>query len=202
LPSLDTEFSLGVFTKFSFLKRKASGADIGLGYYDHLRKNYAAELPTFLREPPTDPAIGSDSVRHEWLYLKIFAYDFSVYLALGNTPARAAVLTSFWQHIETWLQAEHVAALPERFAGVVGDEVRFIPAEPSESSYTRLRRRVQEYSSAIKSPHHMGENYSVAAVFADACGFMNIVLITAVSAYFSSSKIENVQFIRKFRIVT
>jgi hypothetical protein len=47
--------------------------------------------------------IDSDSVRHEWLYLEIFAFDFSVYLALGKTPEKTAVLTPFWQHVETWL---------------------------------------------------------------------------------------------------
>jgi hypothetical protein len=188
---------------FSFLKRKASGADIGLGFCDHLRKDYAAGLPELLRPFPINQAIGTDSVRYEWLYLRIFANDFSVYLALGKTPAKAAVLTPFWQHIEVWLQAEPVQPLPERlaFAGV-GEVPRFIPAEPSESSYTRLLRRVQEYSSAVISPHAMGQNYSVAAVFANACGFMNISLIIGVSAWFSSSKIQTVQFIKQFRIVT
>jgi hypothetical protein len=197
------EFSSGAFAMLSFLKRKASGAEIGLGFYDSLRKSYADGFPkTLHRLLPTNPAIGSDSVRYEWLYLEIFAFDFSVYLALGKTPAKAAVLTPFWQHIEVWLQAEPVQALPERLAFAGVGAPRFIPTEPSESSSTRLLRRVQEYSSAVTSPHEMGPNYSVAAVFVNACGFMNIVSITGVSAWFSSFKIQTVQFIKQFRIVT
>jgi hypothetical protein len=187
---------------FSFLKRKASGAEIGLGFYDHLRKSYAAGFPKARHILRAATAIDSNAVCDEWLYLQIFAFDFSVYLALGKTSAKAAVLESFWQHIETWLEAEQVAALPERFA-VAGGGPRFIPAEPSEPSYSRLLRRVQEYSSAVTSPREMDEtNYEVAAVFAGTCGFMEYSSIIGLSAWFSSFKIQTVQFIRKFRIVT
>jgi predicted HD phosphohydrolase len=184
----------------SFLKRKASGAEIGLGFYDHLRKSYADGFPKARHLLRAATAIDSNAVCDEWLYLQIFADDLSVYLALGKTPAKAAVLEPFWQHIETWLQAEHVAALPERFA-VAGGGPRFIPAEPSEPSYSRLLRRVQEYSSAVTSPREMGPNYAVAEVFASTCGFMEISSIIEVSAYFSSFKIQTVQFIKQFRIV-
>jgi hypothetical protein len=188
----------------SFLKRKQSVVEIGLEFYRHLQEGRAegfSKAPDIIRA--STAKIDSNAVRDEWLYLQIFAFDFSVYLALGKTPAKAAVLTPFWQHIETWLQAEHVAALPERLAFAGGGEVpRFIPAEPSEPSYSRLLRRMQEYSSAVKSPHEKGENYSVAAVFANACGFMDIGSITGVSAWFSSFKIQTVQFIKQFRIVT
>jgi hypothetical protein len=186
----------------SFLKRKVSGADIGLGFYDHLRRRHAdrSSLPNSVLHATTGNP--SNAVRNEWLYLNIFSFDFSVCLAVGKTPVKAAVLEPFWQHVETWLQAEQVPALPERLAFAGGGEIpRFIPAEPSEASYKRLLRRVQEYSSAVTSPNKMGQNYSVAAVFADACGFMDIVLITEVSAWFSSFKIQNVQFIKKSRIV-
>jgi hypothetical protein len=193
----------------SFLKPKLSGAEIGIEWYRRLRESRAAGFPNLQELLPATTGITSvvgsapidpSAVQDEWLYLEIFSFDFSVYLAVGKTPAKAAVLTPFWQHIETWLQAEHVPALPERFA-VAGGGPRVIPAEPSESSSTRLVRRVQEYSAAVTSPHQMGQNYSVAAVFANACGFMDIGSITGVSAWFSSFKIQTVQFIRKFRIV-
>jgi hypothetical protein len=195
------EFSLGAFTMLSFLKRKQSGPEIGLEFYRHLQKGRAEGFSKFQKIIHASTAIDSNAVRDEWLYLQIFAFDFSVYLALGKTPAKAAVLTPFWQHIEAWLQAEQVAALPERFA-VAGEGPRVIPAEPSERSYTRLLRRVQGYSSAVTSPHEMEQNYSVAAVFASACGFMDIASITGVSAWFSSLKIQTVQFIKQFGIVT
>src|SRR5437762_614750 len=147
----------------SFLKPKQSGAELGMGFYRHLRKSYADGFPKFKNLLRATTAIDSNAVRDEWLYLEIFAYDFSVFLALGKTPAKAAVLTPFWQHIEVWLKADQVPALPERLAFAGGGEVpRFIRAEPSEPSYTRLLRRVQEYSFAVTSPHQMGQNYSVA----------------------------------------
>jgi hypothetical protein len=163
LQILDTEFSLALIM-LSFLKPKASGAEIGLGFYDHLRKNRAEGFSKVRDILPTTTAISSNAVLDEWLYLEIFSFDFSVYLALGKTPAKAAVLTPFWQHIEAWLQDEQVAALPERFA-VVACDPHPIPAEPSELSYARLLRRLQEYTFAVTSPHHLGPNYPVAGVF-------------------------------------
>ena len=156
---LDTESSLALIM-LPLLKPKMSGADIALGFYDHLRKNRAEGFSKARDILPTTTAINSNAVLEEWLYLEIFSFDFSVYLALGKTPAKAAVLTPFWQHVEAWFQDEQVAALPERFA-VVACDPHPIPAERSELSYARLLRRLQEYTSSVTSPHQLGPNSDV-----------------------------------------
>jgi len=79
----------------SFLKRKQSGAELGIGFYRHLRMSYADGFPKLQNLLAATTAIDSNAVRDEWLYLEVFAYDFSVFLALGKTPAKAAVLVPF-----------------------------------------------------------------------------------------------------------
>lgn len=185
---------------FSLFKPKQSGTEIGLELCRILQEGYAAGFSGSQDLFPTEPQISLEAVKDEWLYLEVFSVDFSVYLAVGDTPAKAAVLTPFWVCIRQWLQAKRANELPERLV-VAGGGPRVIPAENSESSFSRLSRRMQQYGSAITSPHAQGENYSVAAVLASACGDMGAISTLGVTEFFSSRKISIVQFIRKFRIV-
>jgi len=77
LQILDTESSLALIM-LPLLKPKMSGADIALGFYDHLRKNRAEGFSKARDILPTTTAINSNAVLEEWLYLEIFSFDFSV----------------------------------------------------------------------------------------------------------------------------
>jgi hypothetical protein len=184
----------------SFLKPKMSGAQIGTEFFFRpLQKAHAAGFPKFQELFPMEPQIPKERVIDEWLWLEVFSIDFSTHLALGRTPTKAAVLTPFWTSVKEWLQAERVPSLPERFA-VAGGGPRAIPVEGAETAYDRLIRRMKEYSSAVLTPRAQGENYSVAAVFAGACGDFSAVTTASVGGFFSSRKIEYVKFLRSKRI--
>jgi hypothetical protein len=121
-----------------FRKRKVSGSDIADGFFfEPLARAYLAGFPQCRDLLPSAAAITDAGVRSEWLFLEIFATDISTFLALGQTPAKAAILDPFWQRVTDWLGAETVPALPERLA-VTGGGPRTIPPEPSETAYGRL----------------------------------------------------------------
>jgi hypothetical protein len=185
---------------FPFIKPNISGATIANEFFFRpLREGYDAGFPRFKELFPTETQIPKECVNDEWLWLEVFTVDFSTYLALGMTEAKAAVLTPFWRELKIWLQGKEVAALPERLA-VIGGGPRSIPAEVRERGYDRPMRRMKDYSTAVVTPHSQGENYSVAGVFANACGFFDAVAIMGVSGFFSSRKIEYVKFLRSQRI--
>ncbi|HKI71672.1 MAG TPA: hypothetical protein VKA81_04785 [Verrucomicrobiae bacterium] len=89
---------------FSFSKRKLKGGEVGLGFFDSVRKARLAGYPEKEELFPQDAEIGQGAVKDEWLYLEIFTVDFVVFLALGKTPEKAAVLTPFGQSSKKWLQ--------------------------------------------------------------------------------------------------
>ncbi len=181
---------------FSFFEPKMSGVEIGTNFlFRPLRDSYASGFRKSRNLFPTEPQISKESVVDEWLWFEVFAIDFSTYLALGNAPTNSTVLRPFWTSLKEWLQDLNVPALPERIA-VAGGGLRTIPAEPSERAYDRLIRRMNEYSSTVPCPLVQGEDYSVAAVFASACGDFNAVTILGISVYFSSRKTEYVKFLR------
>jgi len=185
---------------FSFSKRKLKGGEVGLGFFDSVRKARLAGYPETEELFPQDAEIGLEAVKDEWLYLEIFTVDFVVFLALGKTPEKAAVLTPFWAELKKWLQLEQVDALLERFSFLGGD-AKSIPAENSETSFERLMRRMQQYSDCISKPHDLGENHSVATTFAALCGDMDAVTIMGVSSFFSAKKVSLFNALKRLQIV-
>jgi hypothetical protein len=186
---------------FSFLKRKVKGTEVGLGFFDSVRKARIAGYPGAKELFPSDAIIGLEAVKDEWLYLNVFTIDYVVFLALGQSPEKTAVLTPFWAEIKKWLQQVRVNARPE-MVSFLGDDHKIIPAESSETSFERLTRRMQQYSDCILKPHHLGENYSVAVTFTwSLCGDMNAATIAGISSFFSAQKIELVKGLKSYRIV-
>ena len=186
---------------FSFLKQKIKGRDVGLGFFESVRKARIAGYPGTGELLPSSAKIGVEEVKNEWLYLDVFTVDYVVFLALGQSPEKTAVLTPFWEEIKKWLQQERVGALPERFSFLGGND-KTIHAENSETSFERLTRRMQQYSDCIINPHHLGENYSVAATFAwSLCGDMKASTIAGISASFSAKKVELVKGLKLYRVV-
>jgi hypothetical protein len=123
---------------FPFIKPNISGATIANEFFFRpLREGYDAGFPRFKELFPTETQIPKECVNDEWLWLEVFTVDFSTYLALGMTEAKAAVLTPFWRELKIWLQGKEVAALPERLA-VIGGGPRSIPAEVRERGYVLL----------------------------------------------------------------
>src|SRR5437660_11965864 len=94
------------------LKPKMSGADIALGFYDHLRKNRAEGFSKARDILPTTTAINSNAVLEAWLYLEIFSFDFAAYLALSKTSAIPPVFTPVCHTVESRLQDAPVPAPP------------------------------------------------------------------------------------------
>lgn len=186
---------------FPFLKRKVKGSDVGLGFFESVRKARIAGYPGMEELLPLNAKIGAEEVKNEWLYLDIFTVDYVVFLALGQSPEKSAVLTPFWEEIKKWLQQERVGALPERLSFLGGND-KTIHAENSETSFERLTRRLQKYSDCILNPHRLGENYSVAATFTwSLCGDMNAATIAGISASFSAKKIKLIKGLKLYRIV-
>ena len=168
-----------------------------------MQQRYNAGFPRTRDLLPEDLQINSDAVRQEWLYLEIFTFDFATFNALGQTPTRDNLLTPFLGHVRTWLHSMPVPKLPERVAmAIVGSEpLRTIPAEPCESAFTRLSRRMQEYAATLTAGHPQGVNYSVAAVFSARCGVGQLPSITAVAVYFSSTVSQLTELLNSMRIV-
>jgi hypothetical protein len=81
---------------FHFLKRKVSGAALGQELFNRLKKPHLEGHPEAAGVIPTDTVIESELVKVEWLYLQIFITDYSVFVALGKTPEKNAVMTPFW----------------------------------------------------------------------------------------------------------
>jgi len=104
-----------------FLKRRVKGGDVGLGFFEAVRKARTAGYPGMKSLFPSDAIIGLEAVKDEWLYLDIFTIDYVVFLALGQSPEKSAVLTPFWVEIKKWLQQERVGSLPERSSFLGGD---------------------------------------------------------------------------------
>lgn len=181
-----------------FLKSKQRGSDVAAGLLDSIRQSYDAGFIQSRNLFPEDAQIEQDAVQQEWLYFQIFLIDFGVYNALGQTPEKATVLTPFWRLVKAWLESVHVAELPDRLA-VAGP--RNIAAEPSETAFARASRRVEQYASALASPHAQGKTYSVAAVFAASCGTMDAACIAGIAAYFSSMVSQLTEAFVKIRVV-
>ena len=57
---------------FSFSKRKLKGGEVGLGFFDSVRKARLAGYPETEELFPQDAEIGLEAVKDEWLYLEIF----------------------------------------------------------------------------------------------------------------------------------
>jgi len=149
---------------------------------------------------PLNAKIGEEEVKNEWLYLGVFTVDHAVFLALGQSSEKSAVLTPFWEEIKKWLQQERVGALPERFLFLDSDH-KTIQAENSEISFERLTRRMQRYADCLLKPHRLGEDYSVAATFTALCGKMDSATIAGISSSFSTRKLELVKGLKTYPIV-
>jgi hypothetical protein len=184
---------------FSFLKRKIEGNEVGLGFFESVRKARLAGYPGADGLFPADAKIGIEDVKGEWLYLDVFAVDHAVFLALGQSPEKSAVLTPFWGEIKKWLQQERVNARPEFFS-FLGGTSKAIQAENSETSFERLTRRMRQYADCVLEPHRLGENYSIAATFTAICGSMDAATILGVSSFLSAKKIELVKGLKSYRI--
>jgi hypothetical protein len=123
----------------SFLKKRAKADDLGVVLFESVKKATLAGLPDFF---PNDSPIGLLGMKNEWVYLNAFSIDYQVFVALGNSAERDAILRPFWRNIKDWLWEEKVGPLPERFWLIGDGGLKKIPPEDCETSWERLERRI------------------------------------------------------------
>jgi hypothetical protein len=190
---------------FSFFKQRIPARDVAEGYFESIRENAESENPNY---PVPDKApLGMEIVKDEWIYFKVFIFDYSTFLAFGETPKRHAILNPFSALITNWLTNRKAPAITEsRIIAPTPDNIseppKFIAEERSESSHERLKRRVLTYAEALKAPCSLGQDYMVALTFVTLCGvdFTDIPYIMSISANFSYLKIEQAKHLKSLRI--
>ena len=100
-----------------------------------------------------------------------------------------------------WLLENEVAALEKRLWLLGGDHLRWIPAEPIESSWQRMTRRLQIYAEAHNAEPKEQEIERVAMTFCCLCGDHDIRRVAATAAYYSTAKVEMFKMLKSFNIV-
>ena len=147
---------------------------------------------------PNEPAFREEFINDEWLYLDVFIFDYSIYRAFGNTPERQLVLNKFQNLIAGWLRNRIVSKIPDVRLWMFdpGEEPLFFPPEIAEPAVTRLTRRMESYSKAVALHHEMGENLSVASVFAAHCGASSFDYIAGVGRYVFEKKMNFVKMLK------
>jgi hypothetical protein len=191
---------------FSFFKQKASPQDVAEGFFESIRDNAESGYPKKML--PDEAPLGMEIVKDEWIYFDVFIFDYTTFLAFGETPARHAIQNPFSVLIINWLKNRQAPAITEsRIIAPTFDNIaegpKFIAEEEYESAHERLKRRVLIYAETLKTPCSLGQNYMVALTFATLCGvdFTDVPYIMGISAYFSQRKIEQTKYLKSLRIV-
>jgi hypothetical protein len=189
---------------FSFFKQRASPQDIAEGFFESIRDN--AESGYLKKMYPDKAPLGIEIIKDEWIYFDVFSFDFTTFLAFGETPTKHAILNPFSFLIANWLKNRQAPRITEPRMIITGfDNIgnpTFIPEEEGEPALNRLKRRVLTYSEAMKKPCDLGGNYMIAATFAALCGidFSDTPYIVGISEYFSSRKIQQTNYLKSLRI--
>jgi hypothetical protein len=180
-----------------FSKRRISGAEIAEIFYDIYKRAYEdgqKEKPLIEETRPENLLI----VQQEWVYLDAFQFDYFAYLALDETPQKAAVLTGFWKKTRGWLKEVNAPALPGRM-GPSWREIQVIPAEGSESMFERLKRRCELYRKAIIHPS--GDHHGLANMFAITCNVPEFSFVAGIATYVYAQKLYYVNLLQSLEIV-
>jgi len=186
---------------FSFFKQRVSAQDIAKGFFESIREK--AESGYLKKMFPDEAPLGMEVVKHEWIYFDVFIFDYTTFLAFGETPARHAILNPFSSLVANWLKNREAPAITEPRILINFDTIDEPPKsfekEKRESAHERLKRRVLIYAEALKTPCSLGQNYMVALTFAALCGVDVIEessYVMGISAYFSHLKIEQTKHLK------
>jgi len=190
---------------FSFFKQRASAQDVAEGYFESIRNNAESGYPKTMF--PDEAPLGIEIVKDEWIYFDVFTFDYTTFLAFGETPARHAILNPFSSLVANWLKNRQAPAIIEPRLIINFDHLdeppNFVAEEECESAHERLKRRILIYAEALKTPCSLGQNYMVALTFAALCGvdFTDTPFIMGISAWFSHLKVEGTKHLKSLRIV-
>lgn len=123
-----------------------------------------------------------ESVMGEIFFLRIFAVDFTLSMALGNnSPEKNEILDIYYAFLQE-MSKEHIT----------GDEVFM----------KELKHRLNIYTEAVKTPHPEGPAWTVGEAFSELCGSrMNIVVIMLGSIIFGTTSKSVSDTVNSIRIV-
>jgi DNA-binding response OmpR family regulator len=175
-------------------------------FFERLKDKAEAGFPKNMF--PDEAPLGIELIKDEWIYFSVFIFDYSTFLAFGETPSRRAILNPFSTLVVSWLKTRRAPAVmePRIIAPTfenAAEPPNFIDEEPSEPSNERLKRRVLTYSEALKTPCSLGQNYMVALTFASLCGVdsSDLPYVTGISSFFSRLKIEQTKILKSYHVV-
>jgi hypothetical protein len=188
--------------------------EFGLAVFDHDQKAALAGFPRRLLPDEADFCrFGMEVYKSERLYFDALRFDWCVFLALGDTAERTAVMSPYWKGMREWLQGTAAPSVPDvriLTRGSVG-EVKILAAEPEEDSWQRMTRRLGMYAEAreIRAKQGEGKNepwqysapYVFTRLFCDLCGELDVAFHMGEYAAFSAYVIDQVKLIKSYRIV-
>jgi hypothetical protein len=127
-------------------RREASPVEIGVLLMDGVCTPSAQEQDA-LSELAIHLGVELERIQTELLYLRAFAVDFAMALALGESPAKEAVTAHYYSHWD------------------------LVAREAGEAVLEDLQARLQVYAQAVDdlSPNPAGLRGQVGQVFADHC---------------------------------
>ncbi len=191
------------------LKKTMDAHELGLAAFDHDQK--AALAGYSARLLPDEFRFGAEVFKSERLYFDALRFDWCAFLALGDTAERTAVMSPYWKGMRDWQQGTRAPSVPERVLLHGSGGIKTLSPEPEEDSWQRMTRRLAMYAEARKIRAMEGEgkndpwmysaSYTFTSVFCDLCGELNIGFRMGEHAAFSIYVIEQVRWIKSYRII-